>query len=269
MIWSPTMQLYFARHAESYNNGLEGHSSYYTRRKPEPELTERGKAQAKRLAGLIRGDSEHHTNALHHQLSRNPWNHEGFGITHLYCSLQRRAVETASFVADAIDLNPVSWPDAHECGGVVDYDAQEKIFRGTPGATAADLTSWCQRLVLDPTADPEGWWGGREMERRAQSVDRADRVYRQLLDNHGGTDDRVLLVSHSMFYVFFVCRALDLEFSNDLWFTLNNAALTRIDIGDGSDYEPGMDTEGRKLPGLPIRISYLNRLDHLPVDLVS
>jgi broad specificity phosphatase PhoE len=269
MVLSPPMQLYFARHAESFNNGIEGHSNYYTRRKAEPELTERGRTQAERLATLILGDTARHNHALHHKLSRNPWNHEGFDITHLYCSLQRRAIETATFVGDAIDMDPVAWPDIHECGGVVDYDAAEQKFHGTAGATATELAQWSGRLVPDENADPDGWWGHRELEHREGSAERADRVYRKLLDSHGGTDDRVLLVSHSMFYVFFISRVLNLEYSNDLWFTLNNAGLTRLDIGDGDDYEPGIDAGWRKLPGLPVRVAYLNRLDHLPVELVS
>jgi 2,3-bisphosphoglycerate-dependent phosphoglycerate mutase len=263
------MQLYFARHAESYNNGIEGHSNYYNRRKAEPELTERGRAQATHLAALIKGDTLRHSHARRHQLSRNPWNHEGFDITHLYCSLQLRAIETATLVADAIDLAPVAWPDIHECGGVVDYDPEDQKFHGTAGATATELMEWSTRLVLDETADPDGWWGHRGMERHEETIARADEVYRKMLDSHGGTDDRVLMVSHSMFYVFFICRILGIEYSSELWLTLNNTGVTRIDLGDGDDYEPGMDAGRRKLPGLPVRVAYMNRLDHLPVELVS
>lgn len=269
VVLSLTMQLYFARHAESFNNGLEGHANYYTRRKAEPELTDRGRAQAECLAGLVVGDTERHTHARRHRLSRNPWNHEGFDITHLYCSLQRRAVETAAVVAEALDRDPIAWPDIHECGGVVEYDSANREFHGTTGAAASDLAAWSPRLIIDDTVDPAGWWGDRTMESRDGSADRADRVYRRLLESHGGTDDRVLLVSHSMFYVFFICRVLNLPYTNELWFTLNNAALTRLDIGDGDDYEPGMDAGWQKLPGLPVRVTYLNRLDHLPVELVS
>lgn len=263
------MQLYFARHAESFNNAIEGHADYYSHRKAEPELTERGRAQASRLAALLRGDAERHSHARHHRLSRNPWNHEGFDITHMYCSLQRRAVETATVVAAATDMEPIAWPEIHECGGVVEYDASDGKFHGSAGATVNELIRWSPRVIIDDAVDPNGWWGHRTPETIDESADRADQVYRKLLDSHGGTDDRVLLVSHSMFYVFFLCRMLNLPYTKDRWFTLNNAAVTRLDIGDGADYEPGMDSGRRKLPGLPIRVTYLNRLDHLPVDLVS
>ena len=263
------MQLYFARHAESFNNGLEGHADYYARREAEPGLTDRGRAQAAHLAALIVGDAERHSHACRHRLSRNPWNHEGFEITHMYCSFQRRAVETATVVAEAADADLVGWPDIHECGGVVDYDSAGRKFHGAAGATASDLAAWSPGLIIDDTIDPDGWWGHRAMVNRDGSADRADRVYRKLLESHGGTDDRVLLVSHSMFYVFLICRVLNLSFASELWFTLNNAALTRLDIGDGDDYEPGMDAGWQKLPGLPVRVTYMNRLDHLPVELVS
>jgi 2,3-bisphosphoglycerate-dependent phosphoglycerate mutase len=267
------MQLYFARHGQSHNNQLEEHTDYYSRRKAEPELTDRGVRQAACLASLLAGDAEKERHAQSHRLHRNPWNLEGFGITHLYTSLQRRAVETAHAVGEALDRRLVPWPDIHECGGVVDYDPEEERFRGSRGASAAELIAWSPRLALEETVGgsvtPEGWWGGRDMETRDQSAARADRVFRTLLELHGGTDDRVLLVSHSMFYTFFICRVLNLAFVNELWFSLNNAALTRIDIGDGTDYEPGIDAGWRKLPGLPIRVTYTNRLDHLPVELVS
>lgn len=263
------MQLYFARHAESYNNGLEGHANYFTRRVAEPELTERGRKQARRLAGLLAGDADHHSRAREHRLSRNPWNHEGFEITHIYCSLQKRAVQTAHPVADRLDLNPMAWADLHECGGVVEFNAETRSFDGAAGASRDEIAAWSPRVVPDPAVDTGGWWANRPMETREESAERAKRVYEGILDAHGGTDDRVLLVSHSMFYVFFIGEVLGLEFRNELWFTLNNAAISRLDIGDGDDFEPGMDSGWRKLPGLPVRIAYLNRLDHLPVELVS
>ena len=265
------MQLFFARHGESFNNGLEGHSHYYERRKADPELTPRGLAQSERLAALIAGTGHPHDHQ--HRVSRNPWNYEGFAITHIYTSLQRRAVETASVIADRIDLDLIPWPDIHECGGVVEWDAEAQRLRGAKGATAPDLAAWAPRRSLAATVasavEPEGWWEERDLESRDASAERADRVFNTLLERHGGTDDRVLLVSHSMFYVFFMCRVLGLQFVRELWFTLNNAGLTRVDIGDGDDYEPGIDAGWNKIPGLPVRIAYTNRLDHLPPHVLS
>lgn len=262
------MQLYFARHAQSFNNDLEGHADYFHRRLAEPPLTQTGNRQAEHLANLFAGDPSAHDHARKHRLFRNPWNHEGFDISHIYCSLQRRAVETARPIAETLKVNPVGWADLHECGGVVEYDTDADTFRGSRGATADELRSWLPTLALDDI-DPEGWWSERPMENNEESVIRANRVYHQLLEQHGGTDDRVLLVSHSMFYVFLVSRILEISFKSELWFTLNNAALSRFDIGDGVDYEPGVDSGWREISGLPVRVTYLNRLDHLPVELVT
>lgn len=267
------MQLYFVRHGESFNNQLEGHADYYERRKTDPELTARGREQGTRAGMLLAGEPEKHEHARRHRLHRNPWNHEGFELTHVYSSLQRRAVETTQLIAEHVDVDPVAWPDIHECGGVVRYDAHEQRFRGARGASFDEVRAWLPHLRLEPMVGPavdrSGWWAERDLETRDESADRADRVYRALLEMHGGTDDRVLLVSHSMFYVFFMCRVLNLPFVSELWFTLNNGAITRIDIGDGDDYEPGIDAGWRRVPGLPVRIAYTNRLDHLPVELVS
>jgi len=263
------MQLYFARHAQSLNNSLEGHADYYTRRVEDPGLTEIGHGQADHLAELISGDPERHDHARRHRIFRDPWNNEGFGITHAYSSLQRRAVETAVRITEAIDLNPIAWSDLHECGGVLGFDADARALVGARGATREEISTWSPRMIVNGDVDPDGWWRSRPMETRLESAERADRVYRRLLDQHGGTDDRVLLISHSMFYVFFVCRVLGIDFASDLWFTLNNAALSRFDIGDGDDYEPGIDAGWRKLPGLPVRITYLNRMDHLPIEMIT
>jgi 2,3-bisphosphoglycerate-dependent phosphoglycerate mutase len=262
------MQLYFARHAQSLNNALEGHGDYFNRRSEDPPITEKGWKQAETLAHLITGEHEQHDHARSHRLYRNPWNHEGFGITHIYCSLQRRAVETASLAADALSMPLTGWANVHECGGIVCYDGTGG-FTGAPGATPEVIRSWYPKIELGEDALPGGWWDRRPLEQREDSVARAKIVYAELLERHGGTDDHVLLVSHSMFYVYLMCEILGTPFRSELWFTLNNCAITRLDIGDGEDYEPGMDAGARQLTGNPVRVTYMNRIDHLPVELLS
>jgi 2,3-bisphosphoglycerate-dependent phosphoglycerate mutase len=263
------MHLYFARHAQSQNNALEGHPDYFTRRSEDPGITETGWKQAEALGELIAGDAGQHATARSHRLYRNPWNHEGFGITHIYCSLQRRAVETASCVASALDMDVIGWAPIHECGGVVCYEPESAAFVGRPGATPETIRGWYPRIQLGEDALPAGWWDSRPIEAREQSVARAKLVFRELLERHGGTDDHVLFVSHSMFYVYLMCEMLGTPFRNELWFTLNNCAVTRLDIGDGDDYEPGMDAGMSKLAGNPVRVTYMNRIDHLPVEIVT
>ncbi len=240
------MQFYFIRHAQSANNALYDSTGSWDGRSADPELTEMGWRQARALADYLQRSAP---DAL--PAGRDAANHGGFGITHLYCSPMLRAVDTGGVVAAALGLPLVVWPDWHEGGGIYLNDPVTDEPYGLPGATRAQLQSRCDRIVLPETITENGWWN-RSMETREERPGRARRVLDGLLSRHGGTEDRVAVVSHGGFYNHIIWAAARAERPDKVWLVMNNTAITRIDFT-----EEWTD------------MVYLNRLDHLSPGMVT
>ena len=246
------MQLYFIRHAQSENNALWARTQSSQGRTPDPEVTDLGHRQAEILArflaesgpGVKPGDYD-------------PQNRHGFGLTHLYSSLMRRAIITGTYIAEALDLTLTAWEDIHERGGIFRDEAESGERRGLAGATRAELTDTFPHLVLPETLNEAGWWN-RPFETADQVPARAQRFIEELLSRHGGTDDRVAIISHGGFYIDLLAVLLDFPLQNDhlgepkqVVFTINNTAITRIDV---EDY---------------VNLVYLNRVDFMPRELIT
>ncbi|MBN1260362.1 MAG: histidine phosphatase family protein [Anaerolineae bacterium] len=240
------MQLYYVRHAQSENNLLWELTGGSDGRRVDPELTERGWQQARHLAEFLSGDDFHAS-------WREPdvQNISGFGITHIYCGLMLRTVQTGSLVARALGLPLLGWADIHETGGMFVVDPETGEYAGQPGQTRSAFAEAFPDLVLPEEATEEGWWN-RPFEAREARSPRARRVLDTLLERHGDTDDRVVMVSHGGFFNHFMGAVVGLEKRDGLWLHMNNAAITRIDF-----------TPEYRL------LMYLNRLDYMPRDLIS
>lgn len=248
------MQLYFIRHAESENNALYARTGGWAGRVPDPDITERGKEQAGRLAAFL---AEKLPEPVETHVF-DPRNGNGFDLTHLYCSPMQRALLTGSELASALRLPLVVWEDLHERGGIFDFDEETEERVGLPGADRTALAARYPQLVM-PMDWAEGGWWNRPAEIHDQHVARAERVLSRLQELHGDTEDRVALVSHAGFYQDIVhnlvaraqghnCAATVEPF----WFVLNNAAITRIDFREHHT-----------------ALVYMNRTDFLPVHLVT
>jgi len=175
----------------------------------------------------------------------------GFGITHLYSGLMVRAVATGTVVASALDLPLVSWEDVHEWGGIYLHDEQTDERIGLPGRNRAYFEQHFPDLVLPDSLGEAGWWN-RPFEEPELRLPRAKRFLRDLLERHGGADDRVAVVSHGGFFNYLLAAILNLPGREGYRFVLNNAAISRFDFND----------EG-------IWLSYLNRVDFLPKELIT
>jgi len=240
------MQLYFIRHGQSENNALWLNTGSHRWRSEDPGLTEFGRQQTEFLAQFLsQADSTVTVNGSDFQ------NVAGFGITHLYSSLMVRAVATGTVVASALDLPLVAWEDVHEWGGIYLHDEQTDERIGLPGRNRACFEQHFPDLILPDSLGETGWWN-RPFEEPELRLPRAQRVLRDLLERHGGTDDRVAVVSHGGFYNYLLVTILNLPGREGYWFVMNNAAISRIDFNDEE-----------------IRLMYLNRVDFLPKELIT
>jgi 2,3-bisphosphoglycerate-dependent phosphoglycerate mutase len=224
------MQLYFIRHGQSINNWMYANTGSDKGRSCDPELTETGLRQAELLAGYLY--------------------QEDTNLTHLYTSLTIRAVSTGIVVADRLRLPLVAWPDLHEEGGIyLNNDQGEPI--GQPGKDRTYFEENYPGLVLPETLNASGWWN-RPYEAVAERPKRARRFLQDLFARHGGTDHRVAVISHGGFYNHVLSALLNFSSNDSLWFTLYNAAITRIDFfPDRTDFV------------------YHNRICFLPRELIT
>lgn len=240
------MQFYFIRHAQSENNVLWEQTGADRGRKEDPLITSLGRKQAKAVAKFLHygnptgGYESDHTRP------------DGFGLTHLYTSLMRRSVATAAEISLELDLPPVAWVEFHENGGIYLQDPHTGDLNGLPGGTRRFFERKYPELQLPDWLDERGWWQSQPYESEEARWQRARTALDTLIARHGDTHDRVAVVSHGGFYNTLLKCLMDMPQREGLWFTMNNAAITRIDFIDGY-----------------VDLVYQNRVDFLPVEIVS
>jgi 2,3-bisphosphoglycerate-dependent phosphoglycerate mutase len=243
------MRLYFIRHAQSENNYMWEREAPPEERSEDPELTEYGRRQARHL-GRFLSESSPEALATRH----DPKDVAGFGITHIYCSLMQRAVQTALAISREVEVPVEAWPDVHEGGGIWNWegDPADDVRVGLPGPNRAYFTDRYPDLVLPEALGDEGWWN-RDVEPRDLLPGRARQFLDDLLERHGGTSDRVVVVSHAGFYDRFIHAVLRLPEESGFWFVINNAGITSIDFHEDGD----------------VVLLYMNRTDFLPKEIIT
>jgi len=230
--------------------GMEG-------RVADPPLTEKGFRQAELTGDLLRFSPQPKPDQETNDW--DPQNRNGYHLTHLYCSLMERAVQTGTIIAQKTGLPLVGLPDIHEIGGIyhetmVDGVSNIEVLHGL---TPAELDERFPEMTLHKPIPEHGWWVGGK-EELTKRPERAKRVIQFLKDTHSGTDHRVGIVTHGSFsaYVFRLILNLNLAPNIDYitrnGFVSNNCGITRID-------QYGQD----------LAMLYYNRVDHLPDDLVT
>lgn len=219
-------------------------------RSPDPLLTEVGKQQATHLGEFIANNWEQADPA------NDSHNRSGFNFTHLYSSLMVRAVATGTAIAERVNLPLVAWETIHETGGIFNRDHETNERVGLPGPNRTYFTQHYPNLILPDSLGEAGWWE-RPFETREQTMVRAKTFLGELQQRHE-PDDRVAIVTHGGFFVA-VLRTLfgfgtldNEEGSNRIWLHANNTSITRLNFGERQ-----------------IGLIYLNRLDHLPTDLIT
>lgn len=243
------MKLFLIRHAQSENNAIWDATGTDRGRSSDPELTDLGRRQARRVADYL----------AHHCLSgplgpgAQRLQASGFAITHLYTSLMLRAVATACEIGRATGLQPHAWRDLHETGGIFLEDMTTGELNGLPGNERSYFETHFPELVLPDDWRSGGWWQ-RPFERDDERPLRARRVLDELLRRHDATEDHVAMVCHGGFYNHLLNAIFNLPTHHGAgrWFLMHNTAITAIDF----------HTQERVLV-------YANRLEHLPADMIS
>jgi len=242
------MQFYFIRHAQSENNLLWAETGSSEGRSEDPHLTPVGRRQAQALAEFLRGpDHGKETLIVEFDLQ----NVHGFGLTHLYCSLMVRAVETGRVVARALDLPLVGWLDTHETGGIHRWDPETEQPVGLPGHGRSFFEAEYPELALPDSVDEAGWWN-RPFEKYEERRLRAQRFLDELDRRHGDSDDRVAVISHGGFYNHMMHCLLGMPEGQSPWLSMNNAAITRVDFGPERTW-----------------LVYANRCHFLPPEIIT
>jgi 2,3-bisphosphoglycerate-dependent phosphoglycerate mutase len=248
------VKLYLIRHAESVNNVIYTTTGSSKGTVPDPEITEPGHQQARLLAKHL---ADPRAAAQHHPWMAGEDGDQGFGLTHLYCSLMTRSILTAQYIAEACGLPLTAHADIFEKGGIYErHDDGTKT--GLPGPDRRDFNERFPDLQL-PAALGDGGWYDRPPETEEQFLQRSKHVVADIERRHADTGDCVAMVVHGdlldqLINELVGARRHPENYSNH-WvanWACHNTSITRVDYVSGSRM-----------------VVYTNRLQHLPPELVT
>ena len=229
------MHLYLVRHGQSLNNTLPDGQG----RVADPPLTESGERQAPLVAQHLANGS-----AKDPYCDGGPT--AGFGITRLFTSAHLRCLQTSAPIAEALDMDPEVWVDVHEeCGIWMDGQAT------MPGMTRSEIAEQFPRVLIPDEIGEAGWWN-RPRETEAEWVARADRVADQLWEQYADTDERLAIVAHGGFIKDLVSALIAGGPLSRALISCRNTSITSFSFSGGE-----------------LVVGYLNRIDHLPPELVT
>lgn len=240
---SGAMQLYIIRHAQSTNNALADQSY----RVSDPLLTETGRRQAALLAEHLARGSGRFTSAT------NPASAAGgsYGISRLYCSPMLRALQTARPISQALGLIPEIWIEIHEYGGIWLDHGDGKGICGFPGMTRAEIEAELPGCVIPAGVSESGWWRGAQEEAEPYLARAAWVV--DTLHSWAERDERIAIITHGAFIDGLLNSLLKVARVHPVYYHHDNTGITLIDFRRGGK----------------LSIRFLNRLDHLPPEMVT
>lgn len=228
------MKIYIVRHGQSTHNANQDVPP-----NPDPPLTALGRLQAEQTAAAILATQ--------------------IGAVALYASPQRRALETAAPLHQALQLPPHVVPDICEVGGLREISGlrREEILNEWPGVT------------LDERITESGWWsGGLSDEEEAVFYQRAGQAITLLRARHSENADTILVVTHGRFGSALVSTMLGLGPVGYSRYPFDNCAITRVDFDphDRVSYAPPPMLPGQEALREAIRLRFHNRNTHIPPE---
>lgn len=250
------MELFLIRHAQSFNNTLAESSQ----RVEDPELTDLGHEQAAYLADYLRCGKNRAPVRRTYVSTPDSFQGEGFGINRLICSAMWRALQTAHYISEKLEVAPEVWLDIHEQGGI--YLEQANVGPlGLPGKNRQQILEGFPRALLPEGFTETGWWNNRDFETWQVSYRRAEKVA-DMLFTLVESDERIAMISHGAFMdalmkvlVKDVILKVPVEYEvpAPMFFHHYNTGITHMKFR----------------PSGTMDILYMNRVEHLPPELVS
>lgn len=245
------MELYIIRHGQSMNNALSDGSPRF----PDAPLTDLGKTQAEYLAQHL-ATADNLDPEITNPNTGNTTQREGkgSGITHLYCSAMRRAMQTAQPAGQALGIHPEVWVDIHEHGGIcLSRNGSTLCY---PGLNRTEIAQLFPNYTIPEEVTERGWWLHNDAEDMVGCWQRAQRVAKRLwawAASPDGDTRRVGMVTHGTFTTVLLKTLLQAPIDNHVFFWHYNTGITRVDLFGG---------------GLAI-LRYVNRVSHLTPKLIT
>lgn len=242
------MELTIIRHAQSTNNALPDQRW----RVVDPPLTEVGVRQAALVAAHLGSNPNLEPGPCETE-PLNGGDRSGSGITRLYTSAMRRALQTSHRISLALGLRAEVWVDLHEHGGMwLDHGAPAGIV-GYPGLSRSEIMSCFPRSVLPPQVSESGWYDPAQgFESLELASARAERVAARLHE-WAALDDRIAVITHGGFSSLLLQVLFGTQPAGAVFFHHDNTGITRLRLrADGK-----------------MSLRHLNRISHLPAELVT
>ncbi len=246
------MRLYFIRHAESANNLVYGTEREVDGHEPDPEITDTGHQQCRLLGQHM---STGNTEPRRHPDDPKERNH--YALSHIYCSLMTRSLLTAQYISASCDIPVQALPDIFEFKGLYGHDDNGNEI-GVAGPARPYFEKRFPEIKLPDSLDGQGWWN-RPVESDALFYQRVSQSLDRIISRHGDSDDSIALVVHGDYIDQCLNEILGVERKRQNYATawvanwvFHNTSVSRLDIVDGSS-----------------NVVYLNRIDHLPSELVT
>jgi 2,3-bisphosphoglycerate-dependent phosphoglycerate mutase len=164
-----------------------------------------------------------------------------------------RALQTAAPIAQTLGLHPEVWLDVHEQGGI--YLDQGGRTVGYPGRTRSEILGEFPNYILPATISGAGWYDAAHgYEEMHTGAGRAIKVVMELRRRAVGEfkDARIAIITHGTFIDLMLKAFLGQLPNRSFYFTHYNTAVTRLDFS-----------------GEHMLVRYVNRIDHLPHDMIS
>ena len=245
------MKLYLIRHAQSANNASYTGTENHGNRVPDPGITELGHHQSQCLADYLASPGNE---PRQHNLAQ--FTEPDFRLTHLYCSLMTRSIETALYISQTCSLPLTARDDLFERKGLYEINQQGHI-QGVSGPNRDYFESRFPRLILPESLGQQGWWN-RPAENEAEFVSRVESSLSSILKRHEA-NHHIALVVHGDYIdqaINYLMKTPRNTIRNTSHWEANwvthNASITRIDLVDEH-----------------ANVVYVNHIGHLSTPLLT